>query len=135
MNQKAVLRVFFDGDCRLCSTEIDHYKKVAPAGSFLWEDISRPNFRAQDFGFEQKDLMASIHCREEPDGPTFEGMESFLAIWSRIPRYRPLQRIASLPLVLPVLKGFYWGFALVRPYLPRRKGSCETQSCERKGSL
>ncbi|MEC9079196.1 MAG: DCC1-like thiol-disulfide oxidoreductase family protein, partial [Pseudomonadota bacterium] len=31
-----MITVFFDGKCGLCSREIRHYQKIAPAERFCW---------------------------------------------------------------------------------------------------
>ena len=36
-----MITVFFDGKCGLCSKEISHYRKIAPDGIFIWQDITK----------------------------------------------------------------------------------------------
>jgi predicted DCC family thiol-disulfide oxidoreductase YuxK len=34
------ITVLFDGKCGICSKEISFYKRMSPAGQFIWQDVN-----------------------------------------------------------------------------------------------
>lgn len=124
-------KVFYDGACYLCSTEINHYRKRNTSVSFEYIDISSPEFNAADYGLDAKRVNQEMHIQCE-DGKIRTGVEAFLEIWRRIPNYNRLAWALDREWIKPVLRVGYHGFARIRPYLPKRKGVCETGVCETK---
>ena len=35
-----MITVFYDGKCGLCAREIGYYRRIAPDGVFVWQDVS-----------------------------------------------------------------------------------------------
>jgi len=124
-------KVFYDGACYLCSTEINHYRKKDTSVPFEYIDISAPNFSAVEYGLDEKQVNQEMHIQCE-DGKVHTGVEAFLEIWRRIPNYNKLAWALDRNWIKPVLRIGYHGFATIRPYLPKRKGSCDTGVCNTK---
>lgn len=129
------LTVYYDGLCKVCSHEIDFYRRRDSASRVRWVDIMDPGFSAAAEGFDPAqaaNLHEEMHSRLS-DGTVVVGVDSFIEIWKVIPApgLRTLASLASRRWVKPVLKLGYLAFTRVRPFLPRKAGgvSCEDGSC------
>ena len=112
--------VYFDGLCRLCSREIEHYRRCAGSDQLLFVDICAPGFRPGDHGLDPHEVHKNMHVRRV-DGTMAVGVDAFIAIWSALPRYRMLPKFANAFGIRSVLNIGYRIFASVRPFLPRRR--------------
>lgn len=112
-------KIFVDGNCIVCDLEIAHYKRIQPE-AFEIVDISDPAFDALKFGLTTEAVNKHMHVMT-PEGEIKIGVEAFAHIWSRIPKYKWAKKAVELPVVSSVAKIGYAGFALVRPWLPKRK--------------
>ena len=112
--------IYFDGLCRLCSAEINHYRKLEGSDAFEYVDITAAGFEPKDHGLDPYKVHKVMHVRDA-SGVLHEGVDAFRAIWKELPRYRFLWMAADQPLVRPILEMGYRAFVLARPYLPRRK--------------
>jgi predicted DCC family thiol-disulfide oxidoreductase YuxK len=81
--------VFFDGGCPLCAREIAHYqRRRMAAGAIEWVDVTRAPDRLAAEGLTADAALRRLHVRV---GATWQiGVPGFVAIWQRIPAYRPL---------------------------------------------
>jgi predicted DCC family thiol-disulfide oxidoreductase YuxK len=121
MSEAAKTLIFVDGNCVVCSLEINHYKKIAPE-LFDLVDISDPRFSGQNFGLGARDVQFYMHV-QTPDGEILDGVEAFAHIWSRIPRYRWASQLIAVAPVKFFAKIGYHAFAHIRPWLPKKKSS------------
>ncbi len=112
--------VFFDGSCPLCRAEIDLYRRKDGEARLCFVDVSATD-AAPAPGLTAREAMARFHVREA-DGTMRSGAAAFVALWSEIPGWRWLARVARLPGVTPVLEGAYRLFLPVRPHLSRAFG-------------
>lgn len=115
--------VYYDGLCRVCSREIEHYRKLGGAESLDFVDITTPTFDAEAAGLDPAAVHRFLHVKRR-DGTVLVGVESFIEIWSALPRYRWAARLAKRGLLRWGLNGFYKIFVRIRPYLPRKKADC-----------
>lgn len=113
-------QIFYDGLCRACSLEIDHYRKLEGSSRFEFTDITLPGFDASAFGLDPFKVHKVMHVKS-PDGKMNQGVDAFIAIWKELPRYQWLARLAKNPVVRATLELGYQGFVIIRPYLPRKK--------------
>jgi predicted DCC family thiol-disulfide oxidoreductase YuxK len=87
--------VLYNAQCPVCSAEIAHYAQYA-------EDAGLP-IRFDDLHTDARDrwgLDADTAARSlfvMHDGVLLSGVPAFVALWSRMPRYRWLARIVGLP--------------------------------------
>ena len=58
-------KVFYDGACYLCSTEINHYRKRNTSVPFEYIDISSLEFNAADYGLDAKRVNQEMHIQCE----------------------------------------------------------------------
>lgn len=128
------LEVYYDGLCRLCSAEIEHYRACKHKGALLFVDITKPNFRAESLGLDPRKIHKHLHART-PDGTLYVGVDAFMEIWKRIPDYQWAAKIAKFPPVKGFLKLGYEGFVRIRPFLPKKKQLCsDSPYCEIEGA-
>lgn len=84
-----------------------------------WRDISRPDAAlpagAANAG-DRAAYLARFHV-QRADGQVLSGAEAFVALWSALPGWRWLGRVAALPGVTPVMEVLYRLFLRVRPGL------------------
>jgi len=102
--------VFYDGMCGLCSKEINHYKRIAPAGMFHWQDLTLSAEELEKEGVSLADGLRLLHVRDEA-GRLHIGVDAFILIWSQLRRWRLLAGIVSIPPVRRVAQAVYVAFA------------------------
>ncbi len=114
------IKILVDGSCIVCNYEMLHYIRIAPE-AFEYVDIAHPNFDATKYGLTKEIVNLELHLIDEQDRK-IKGVDAFLEIWRRIPRYRFLATIVGLPGMYQYAKFCYWIFARwIRPWLPKRK--------------
>lgn len=93
------LTVFYNGACPICRAEITHYKGLAARDTLVWRDLAdKPDALA---AYELTPAQAKRRLyTADADGALYCGVDSFIGIWERLPRYRWLARLTRLP-------GFY----------------------------
>lgn len=116
------LKVFYDGLCVLCSSEINHYKKMKGAENIKFVDIAGLDFDAKKEGLDPFLVHKELHAKDE-HGRVFVGVDTFILIWSKLDKLKWLSRLAQKSLVKKTLELNYKVFVKIRPYLPRK--ACE----------
>ena len=115
----AELTVLYDGACPLCRREVGMYKGLTPIEPVAWRDISEPDAALPAGAATAGDRAAYLvrfHV-QRADGQVLSGAEAFVALWSALPGWRWLGRVAALPGVTPVMEVVYRLFLRVRPGL------------------
>ena len=126
------LQVYYDGLCKVCSFEIEHYKKQKGAEKIDFVDITKPNFNASAEGLDPHLVHKYLHAKKE-DGHIVSGVETFRLIWQKLPKYNWAFEASNNSLVKSGLNFGYHFFVRVRPYLPRYKDQCkDSPYCEVK---
>lgn len=124
------LRVFYDGSCLVCATEIENYLVKDHGGRLVAVDISSPEFDPLPLLIPMDSFMYELHAIDS-SRQQYRGVDAFWAIWQAFPTsnlYGVLGAFITLPVVNPVARLLYKGFARIRPYLPKRH-SCSNGSC------
>lgn len=112
------LTVLYDGGCPLCRREIAHVQGLAtqrPDSALCFVDISKAEGQ-MPYGAEREALLARFHVQRS-DGSRLSGAAAFSAMWGRLPGWRWLAKLASLPGMLWVLEWAYRAFLKLRPAL------------------
>lgn len=91
-----MIRVFYDGQCGMCSKEINHYKKISPQGIFDWVDITKTPERLCEIHLNFQEAMKSFHVLDHCD-KLHTGVDGFKVIWSELPSWKWLARFIDLP--------------------------------------
>lgn len=122
MNQPTrtdMLTVLYDGECPLCRREIAHVQGLAQRQDdnlLCFVDISRAVDGDAAIAAERAALLARFHV-QRADGTRLDGAAAFIAMWSRLPGWRWLARLARLPGMLALMELAYRGFLCLRPAL------------------
>lgn len=119
------LKVFYDGSCSVCSTEMETYMRKDHGGRLAFVDIAAPDFDPEPCGIPLADFMYQLHAIDRA-GRVYRGVEAFRAIWTAFPASLPFRFMAGLaaaPGVSLVARAAYRIFARVRKYLPKRRGT------------
>ena len=115
--------VFYDGQCPLCSREINHYRRLRGADRLVWVDITRDDEMLRTHGLQKETAMASFHVRDAA-GNWHTGARAFIELWCHLPGYHWLSRSLRALRLVPALDWAYNRFARWR--LQRR---CDSASC------
>jgi predicted DCC family thiol-disulfide oxidoreductase YuxK len=105
----ASLTVFYNGACPICRAEIRHYRTLAirdQVRSLEWCDLSEQPEALVEHGLSADQAKRRLYT-ESAEGTLQSGVESFIAIWQRLPRYRWLARVARWPVIYPVAGWVY----------------------------
>jgi predicted DCC family thiol-disulfide oxidoreductase YuxK len=98
------MKVYFNNSCNICRAEIILYKKERIEG-IDWVDITHNKKAQEETKKEDKSLLRRLHVKK--DGKVYEGAEAFLLIWNKIPKYRLLFKVLSLPIIFNIFSIFY----------------------------
>jgi len=96
------LCVYYDGGCPLCRAEIASYQRTKGGESLRWVDAHAGGAAELGPDLDSATALARMHVRR-PDGTLLQGAAAFAEIWSHLPCWRWLARLAQLPGALPVL--------------------------------
>lgn len=121
------LTVYYDGLCRICATEIEHYQRHSNASRVRWVDLSLPEFDAKAEGLDREAANFRLHARRK-DGTWLTGVDSFVAIWETLGTFAWLRKLVGIRALRPAFDLGYEGFARIRPYLPKRSRGVECDS-------
>lgn len=102
--------VLYDGGCPMCSREILHYKNVGKNLPIQWLDVTSPEVNITEFGLTRKEALELFHV-VDTSGQMHTGAEAFINLWSELPGYRWLSRLATSLKLKPVLNSLYRRFA------------------------
>ena len=126
------LAVFYDGSCPLCVKEIGFYRRRRGADAIDWIDVSAgldagtaPVMAAP--GLKRCDAMARFHVMDAR-GALFSGGDAFARLWSALPAFSLIGRLARLQPIGWALNRAYDGFLRLRPQLQRLVARREQRS-------
>lgn len=125
------LRIFYDGSCLVCATEIAYYLRRNHGNRLTGVDINSPEFDPQPFNISLDAFMYELHAIDRT-GEVYRGVEAFRAIWLAFPAstfYGALGSIITLPLINRPARLIYKAFARIRPYLPKKRNTCDSGAC------
>jgi len=107
------ITVYYDGKCSLCSREIAHYRRIAPEGVVNWADITEDAAEFMAKGYSLSDGLKLLHATDK-QGKMHIGVDAFLLIWKRLPYWKWLGAVVSLPPIRAVANWLYKRFASYR---------------------
>jgi predicted DCC family thiol-disulfide oxidoreductase YuxK len=109
MTSPPTCTVYFDGACPLCRREIAHYQQLAGGQDIAWVDASLCDEGTLGADLDRSRALGRLHVRRS-DGTLVSGAAAFAAIWSRLPAYTALARVAAYRPVLWTMEVVYRGF-------------------------
>ena len=86
-------KVYFNNSCSVCRMEINHYKKFNE--KLGWIDVTNNKEAQKETAKSSAELIRRLHV--EQDGKIYQGIDAFLIVWSRLPRYRWLYKLVKTP--------------------------------------
>ena len=89
-----MVKVFFNNSCNICRAEISHYKKYSD-DNVEWVDVTNNKEAQKDTAKSSAELIRRLHV--EQDGKIYQGIDAFLIVWSRLPKYRWLYKLIKTP--------------------------------------
>jgi predicted DCC family thiol-disulfide oxidoreductase YuxK len=105
-----MITVFYDGKCGLCSKEINHYRNVAQAGIFNWQDITESAEELKKEGISLSEGLKLLHAKDN-NGKVHVGVDAFILIWKQLKRWRVLAFLVGLPIIRQIANTAYRAFA------------------------
>ncbi len=97
--------VFYNGACPICSAEIAHYRALP--NDLDWVDVRAEPDRAAPW-LDADSAIRRLHTLTV-DGRLLAGVDAFIAMWERIPRYRLAAKIVRLPVIRQIGIAVYEG--------------------------
>lgn len=86
-------KVYFNNSCSVCRMEINHYKKFNE--KLGWIDVTNNKEAQKETAKSSAELIRRLHA--EQDGKIYQGIDAFLIVWSRLPKYRWLYKLVKTP--------------------------------------
>ena len=128
-----MITVFYDGKCGLCSREIGHYMKISPPKTFIWRDIANEPQHLKKINVSQSDALRRLHVSDQA-GTIYIGIDAFIAIWKKLPRWRLLALICAIPGVRSNLVCFIINL-LIGSFRDQPIASCQSKKNQWKINL
>lgn len=120
-------RVLYNGECPVCSYEINHYAAYSQQNGLpiRFEDLNEDAL--EDWGLTPDAAARRLYLMK--DGRMLSGIPAFIVLWQDMPRYRWLARVVALPGVntLACLSYDYVLAPLIYRWHLRRIGATSTQ--------
>ncbi len=86
-------KVYFNNSCSVCRMEINHYKKFNE--NLGWVDVTNNKEAQKETAKSSAELIRRLHVKQ--DGKIYQGIDAFLIVWSRLPKYRWLYKLVKIP--------------------------------------
>ena len=106
-------KIYYDGDCPICSKEISFYKKNISNKSFDWININNclPSDYEANLDFQKtKERFHIITLENE----VLIGVDAFIYLWRHTSKLRYFSFIAKFPGIYHILLFFYEIFLFFR---------------------
>jgi predicted DCC family thiol-disulfide oxidoreductase YuxK len=105
--------VYYDGACPLCSREIAHYRQAKGAQRLAFVDAVNCDPAMLGPDLNRETALSAMHVRLA-DNTMVSGAAAFAALWRQLPGFAWAGRLASLPVLLPILELGYRVFVRLR---------------------
>lgn len=121
--EHAMLTLYFDGGCPVCTREISFYRRRRGAERIQWVNLAECDDAALGSDLSREAAFARLHARR-PDGTLLSGARAFAALWQALPAFRLVGSVAALPGVVHGLEWGYRGFLRLRRLWRKDTGTC-----------
>ena len=93
---------FYNHACPVCRMEIEHYKRLSGDRSNLsWVDSSADKTVLARHGITGDDVLRRLYVLDTA-GTLYGGVDAFIEVWKRMPRYRWLAKAVGWGPAYPV---------------------------------
>lgn len=124
------VKVLYDGDCPLCSREIEFLRRRDRAGRIAFENIAAPDFDPARYGLDHDAVMSRVHG-VLPDGSVIEGVEVFRRLYAAV-GLGWLVAPTRWPILRRIFDALYRVFARNRlRWTGRAEAACHDERCAR----
>lgn len=113
----------FDARIGSYSGRDPYYKKIAPSDKFTWCDITLDSNPLTQRGFSLRNGLMFFHVEDE-NGTMHTSLDAFIIVWRELRGWRYLAKIASLPVLKPLMNRVYKIFAT---YRFKKNGYCKVE--------
>lgn len=104
------LKLFFDGDCPICSREMNHLKAKTQNDSMKFIDITeKDDFEKERGNLDYETAMRAMHATDEK-GNKLVALDAFAVVYARS-HYYILATLLNIPFLRPILDPMYRLFA------------------------
>jgi len=110
--------VYFDGQCPICTREIQFYRRQRGADNVNWIDVTKVGLLDLPFGLTQDEALARFHIVNFK-GQLVSGGEAFSALWLSLPAFRWAGKFFQINFFASLLETMYKIFLPCRPLLQR----------------
>ena len=96
--------VFYNGGCSICAPEVRYYERLAidnDIPDIIFEDVSG------QVALGQRDLIYLKRFHVQEKGKLYSGVDAFLILWRRLPRFSYLARFVALPGIYTIARMIY----------------------------
>ena len=90
-------KVLYNGDCPVCSFEIDHYASYSRKHELPLEFEDLNNCDLTPWQLSQDQAARRLYLLKEDQ--LVSGIPAFLILWQQMPRYRVLAIVVGLPVI------------------------------------
>lgn len=103
----AKIVVFYDGSCPRCIQDREKYESLDPAGEGIeWFDITGQDDYLKSLGIDPYRALTELHLQDESNR-VLQELDAYILLLGRIPRYRWLSWLMSLPVLKQLLSALY----------------------------
>ena len=112
------IRVFFDGQCPLCSREIAYYQRQKGAADIDWVDVCKSSESDFPTGLTAANALKRFHVTG-PNGNLVSGGKGFVLLWTALPKFYFLGNLFNNKYTGWILDFSYNFFVYIRPWMQR----------------
>ena len=105
-----MIKVFYDGKCNLCSSEINYYRRISPTGIFDWLDINLMHSDFVNTGIKVSDALKTLHVIDN-NNTLHLGVDAFIIIWKNLSYWKIIAKVVSIPIIRQIVNITYRAFA------------------------
>lgn len=102
--------VYYNSACPVCKAGIETQQGKSSSCEIQWQDVHEDNSLADDVDADLEFVRERLHVRDE-QGQLQVGFDAFLAIWRNSPKESWKAKLFGLPLIKPLCRLAYNGFA------------------------
>ena len=85
---------YYNEECFVCRIEINHYKKIS--NCIEWVDVNTDDQYLNEISKTKNEILRRIHIKN--DDKILIGVDAFIFVWDKIPKYRILSKLIRLPI-------------------------------------
>jgi len=110
MNNKPLIKVFFNSACPVCNAGISSQKKKTIACKVEWKDVHLDHELVKELTADLEYVRERLHVIDE-SGQLKVGYDAFITLWNHSPNEKWKAKLSSLPVINQTLNIIYNIFA------------------------